>query len=147
MDKVETYTQSQVLPDALKVKIDAYYESLWRIQRGVTGRKLLRFMPDYFRAEMTLDLLSPLLHKTFFIKDCTADFIAHILDFVSYEIFLPDDVVYYEGERAQELFFVQKGEVDLLTSKNVKFKRQYQNAYLVNRHSLVSNLIFVTRKQ
>jgi CRP-like cAMP-binding protein len=122
MDKIESYVQSQVLPDALKIKIDAYYESLWRIQRGVNGKKLLRFMPDYFRAEMTLDMLSPLLHKTFFIKDCTADFIAHILDFVSYEIFLPDDVVFYEGERAQELFFIRTGEIDLLTSKNVKFK-------------------------
>ena len=122
MDKVETYTQAQALPDALKIKIDAYYESLWRIQRGVTGKKLFRFMPDYFRAEMTLEMLSPLLHQTFFIKDCTTDFIAHVLNFISFETFLPDDVVYYEGEKAEELFFLLKGKVDLLTSKNVKFK-------------------------
>lgn len=121
-DKVSTYCQLEALPDGIKVKIDAYYESLWQRQLGVNGTKLLTFFPTSFRAEMLLDMMSPLLRKTFFIKDCTADFVAHILSFMRFELYLPDDSLFYEGERCSSLLFLYKGNVDLLTSKNVKFK-------------------------
>ena len=122
MDKVDNFLETQSLPDALKTKIIAYYEYLWRTQRGVGGKKLLGFLPRSFRVDITFRMLSPLLLETFFIKDCTANFIAHILDSVSFEIYLPGDIIYNEGGKCDTLFFICKGSVDLLTSKNVKFK-------------------------
>lgn len=121
-DKVATYCQLEALPDGIKLKIDAYYESLWQTQLGVNGTKILTFFPTSFRAEMLLDMISPFLRNTFFVKDCTADFVAHILTFLKLELYLPDDSIFYEGERCNSLLFLYKGDVDLLTSKNVKFK-------------------------
>ena len=71
---------------------------------------------------MLLDMMSPLLRKTYFVKDCTPDFIAHLLGFMKYEMFLPDDTLFHEGERCISLLFLYNGDVDLLTSTNVKFK-------------------------
>jgi len=121
-DKVSSFSRQEALPDGLRVKIDAYYDNLWQTQLGVNGKKLLTFFPSSFRAEMLLDMMSPLLHNTYFIKDCTADFIAHVLDFMKYELYLPDDALFYEGERCNSLLLLYKGDADLLTSKNVKFK-------------------------
>ncbi len=122
MDKVNTYLNLQGLPDSIKSKIDAYYENLWRAQRGVKGNQLLHFFPHSFRTEMTMTMLSPLLHKTFFIKDCTPDFVAQLLHSVSFDVCLPDDVIFHEGQRCDKLIFIFKGQVDLFTSKGVKFK-------------------------
>lgn len=122
MDKVNTYLNLQGLPESLKSKIDAYYENLWRTQRGVRGNQLLHFLPRFFRTEMTMAMLSPLLHKTFFIKDCTPDFVAHLLDYISFDVYLPDDTIFHEGQRCDALIFIYKGSIDLFTSKGVKFK-------------------------
>lgn len=121
-DKVSSYCQLEALPDALKIKIDAYYENLWQRQLGVNGTKLLNFFPTSFRAEMLLDMMSPVLQKTFFIKDCTVDFVAHILTVMKFELYLPGDSLFAEGERCSSLLFLYRGDVDLLTSKEVKFK-------------------------
>ncbi len=121
-DKVASYCQLEALPDTLKVKIDAHYENLWQLQRGVNGGKILSFFPGTFRSEMLLDMLSPLLHNAFFMKDCTADFIGHLMKYVTSELYLPDDTIFREGERCLNLLFLYKGNVDLLTTQNVKFK-------------------------
>jgi len=121
-DKVDSYCELESLPDGLKVKIDAHYDNLWNKQLGVNGKTLLTFFPTSFKTEMLLDMVSPLLHKTFFIKDCTADFAAQILNCMKYELFLPDDTLFCEGERCQSLHFLYKGGVNLLNAKGVKFK-------------------------
>ena len=122
MNKVELYSQNQGLPDSLKSKIFAYYYYLWRTQKGIKGENILKYFPNTLRAEMTLTLISPLLQKTFFIKDTENDFVASLIDNISLEVYLPDDYLFIVGERCDTLYFLTKGEVDLLTSKKVKFK-------------------------
>jgi hypothetical protein len=122
MDKLNEYILSTGLPENIKSKIEAYYEILWKTQRGVRGRQLLHFFPSTIRTEVSFDLLSAFLQKTFFIKDCSTDFIANILNHISVEVYLPDDIVFNEGERCNTLNILYRGEIDLLTAKNVKFK-------------------------
>ena len=121
-DKIDLYCELEALPDGLKIKIDAHYDNLWQKQLGVNGNKILTFFPSSFKTEMLLDMMSPLLHQTFFIKDCTTDFVAQVLNFMKYELVLPDDTLFNEGERCESLLFLYKGDVDLLTAKGVKFK-------------------------
>jgi len=40
------------------------------------------------------------------------------------ELYLSDDIIFQEGERCDRLSFLYKGDVDLLTSSNVKFKTE-----------------------
>ena len=121
-DKVEKYVKLDALPDFLKSRIDAYYENLWNNHRGVRGEKLLAFFPRSFKNEMLLDMLSPLLHKTYFIKDCTTDFISLVLNHLRIELYLPDETIFFEGEKCDKLFYLYRGSVELLTSSLVKFK-------------------------
>lgn len=121
-DKVDSYCELEALPDGLKVKISAHYDNVWQKQLGVNGKKLLTFFPASFKTEMLLDMMSPLLNKTFFINDCTTDFVAQVLNSMKYELFLPDDTLFCEGERCQTLNFLYKGGVDLLNAKGIKFK-------------------------
>jgi len=123
MNKLKLYFQSQSVPDALKTKIITYYDVLWRTQKGVSGKKILTFLGHSIRSDVTLNMLTPLLGKTFYLKDCSTEFVLHLLDKISLEIYLPGDTIYHEGEKCDSLFFVYKGEVDLFTSKNVKFKK------------------------
>lgn len=122
MNNVDTYTQTQGIPDSIKTKTSAYYDQLWRSQLGMKGKRLLRYMPRSIRCDIKMDMLSHQIEKTFFVKSCTADFVAAIVDSLSFEAYLPDDVLFHEGERCDSLFFIYSGEVGLFTSKMVKFK-------------------------
>ena len=121
-DKVDKYIKLEALPDSLKSRINAYYENLWNNNRGVRGEKLLDFFPRSFKNHMLLDMLSPLLLNTFFIKDCTTDFVALVLNHLRLDLFLSDDTLFLEGEKCDKLFYLYKGSVELLTSSLVKFK-------------------------
>ena len=122
MNAVESYMVMQGLPEDIKVKITTYYENLWRHQLGVRGGKLLKYLPRSLRSDLLSDTLSPLLQQTFFLKDCSADFVASILRTLSLDLYLTDDVIFQEGELCDRLSFLFRGDVDLLTSSNVKFK-------------------------
>ena len=122
LNAVESYMVMQGLPEDIKLKITTYYENLWRHQLGIKGGKILKYLPRSLRSDLLFDTLSPLLQQTFFLKDCSADFVASILRTLSLELYLADDVIFQEGERADRLSFLFRGEVDLLTSSNVKFK-------------------------
>lgn len=123
-DKANKFAKLDAIPESLKSRIDAYYENLWNKQLGVRGEQLINFFPRSFKNEMLLEMLSPLLQKTFFIKDCTTDFVTMIVDFMRQELFLPDDTLFVEGEKCDTLFYIYKGTVDLMTSSLVKFKSE-----------------------
>lgn len=121
-DKVHAYCEMEALPDTLKSKIHVYYDNLWQRQLGVSGNKILSFFPDYYRKEMIIDIIRPYLRNTLFFKDCSANFIAHIVNCISYELYLPGDTLFHEGEKCNTLILLYKGKVHLLNSKGVKFK-------------------------
>jgi len=122
MNNIGTYMQLLGLPDSIKNKTTAYYDHLWRTQLGVKGKSLLKYMPRSLRCDMKIDMLSHLIPKTFFINNCSADFIANIVDALTLEIYLPDDNIFDEGQRCDALHYIYSGEVGLFTSKKVKFK-------------------------
>ena len=121
-DKVNTYGQIQCLPESLKAKVSAYYEQLWRSHLGVKGEKLLGYIPSCLKSDLITEMISPYIQKTFFIKDCTADVVAQVVQSLDLEIYLPGDCLFQAGERCDVLHFVYSGAVDLYTAQNVKFK-------------------------
>jgi len=121
-EKIDLYVSSQCLPDTLKTRVSSYYDHIWKLQRGVNSNKLVTFFPRLFWVEIMRELLSPLFRKTFFIKDCRKDFLSHIIKFITPQVYLPEDNLFFEGERCECLHFICKGEVELLTSNGVHFK-------------------------
>ncbi|KAL7466716.1 hypothetical protein ACHAXS_007001 [Conticribra weissflogii] len=121
-DKISAYSQLQCLPDSLKAKINSYYEQLWRSHLGIKGDKLMNYIPSYFKEDLIGDMTKPYVEKTFFIKNCGADFIAQIVQSLDLEVYLRDDFLFRQGERCDILHYVYSGSIDLLTAQNVKFK-------------------------
>ena len=121
-DKITAYAQTQCLPEVLKSKITSYYEQLWQRHLGTKGDKLLNYIPDYLKSDLISTMTSQYINATFYIKDCSADFVQNILRCLTLEIYLPDDCLFREGERCDTLYYLYNAAVDLFTTKNVKFK-------------------------
>ncbi|KAL7553159.1 hypothetical protein ACHAWF_016401 [Thalassiosira exigua] len=121
-DRVNTFAQIQCLPEHLKAKIGAYQEQLWRSHFGVKGEQLMQYVPPFLKSDLISGTTEPFLDKTFFLKDCAADVVAHVVRVLDLEIYLPGDCLFREGERCDLLYFVHSGAIDLLTAQNVKFK-------------------------
>ena len=121
-DLANTYAQLQCLPEALKGKISSYNEQLWSSHLGVSGEKLLRYIPPALKSELIHEMTMPYLEKTFFIKTCNKDFVNHIMQCLKLEIYLPDDYLFRVGEMSNTLYLLVNGYVDLLTTQGIKFK-------------------------
>ena len=122
MSAIKDFAHMQGLPESVKSKISMYYENLWHRQFGVRGGNILKYLPRSLRSDLLFDTLSPLLERTFFVKDCSADFVANLLRSLKLDMYLADDIIFHEGEKCEELSFLFCGQVDLLTLENVKFK-------------------------
>lgn len=121
-DKIATYAQSQCLPEVLKSKITSYYEQLWQRHLGTKGEKLLQYVPEYLKSDLISNMAMQYIGTTFYIKDCSNNFVRHIIRCLTLEIYLPDDYLFREGERSDILYYLYNASVDLLTAQNVKFK-------------------------
>ncbi|KAL3790747.1 hypothetical protein HJC23_010026 [Cyclotella cryptica] len=121
-DSVNTYAQVQCLPEQLKSKISSYYDQLWQSHLGTNGQNLLNYIPLYLKSDLISEMAKPLVDKAFYFKDCSKDFVRHLIQCLFLEIYMPDDYLYHKGERSDTLYILWSGSVDLLTSQNVKFK-------------------------
>ena len=101
MDKIKLYMGMQGLPADIVTRIKSYYNVCWRTQKGIRGKKLLQYMPHSMRAELLFELLNELLKQTFFIKDCSSDFVASVLEHLSFDIYIKNDVLFRCGEQVR----------------------------------------------
>ena len=122
VDTVKSYMGMFGFPPELREKILRYYTSCWRTQKGIKGSDLLGYMPRALRSELLLELMGHILPETFFIKDCGSDFVQSLVEKLALEIYVTGNTVFRTGEKANELFIIYSGEVDLLTASLVKFK-------------------------
>mmetsp|Transcript_31519 Transcript_31519/g.45922 ORF Transcript_31519/g.45922 Transcript_31519/m.45922 type:complete len:2273 (-) Transcript_31519:792-7610(-) len=122
MSDLVNYFQMHGIPDEIKGKIIAYYENLWRTQRGVKGEKLFQYMPRHLRVDVKYEMTFALIKDTFFFKECNSDFLYSIADSLILEVYLPGEILFVTGERCNLLYYLYTGDVNLLTPKGVKFK-------------------------
>ena len=122
MTDLAKYFQMRGIPDVIRGKIVAYYENLWRTQRGVRGEKLFQYMPRHLRVDVKYEMAFALFKDTFFFKACSSDVLYSIADSLIFELYLPGETLFVTGERCNTMYYLYTGDVNLLTPKGVKFK-------------------------
>jgi len=122
LNRVEEYSRLQGMPDKLKARIATYYEGIWRMYKGASASKIFSHLPSHLRAEMKYRMVGPILSKVFFLRECDTNFIVALMKYLDFELCMPEDFIFREGELCTNLLFVYSGEVHLLTPKGIKFE-------------------------
>ncbi|XP_027339894.1 potassium channel SKOR-like [Abrus precatorius] len=89
------------IKDHLRLKYD----------RSYTGPSVLQDIPTTIRAKISISLYEKFIQRVSLFKGCSVGFIKQIATKVHEEFFLPGELVMEEGDVADQLYFVYRGEL------------------------------------
>jgi len=115
MEAITQYLQYRKVPDDLNAKVNNYYEYMWNRRRGIDEKQMLIDLPGPLRLEILLHLTQDLLGNVPLFKYCSGSLRNKLLESLSPHTFPPNVLVVQEGELGQELFFISKGKLEVIS--------------------------------
>ncbi len=119
-DKVENvsiFLQHRSIPGNLQTRIKNYYDYLWESRRGYEESNLLSDLPVSLKAQVSFFLNQDIIEKVPMFKNASRELIRDIVLNLKPVIYTPDDIIIRYGEVGYEMYFINRGEVDVLNEE------------------------------
>jgi CRP-like cAMP-binding protein len=104
----------------LRVLYCRYYEYIWARYGGIDEAAVLRDLPKSLRAAVANHVLGPLLRRIPFFECCSHPMEQMLVSLFETRIFLQDDPLMICGEVGQDMFIIEKGEVEITSADRSK---------------------------
>lgn len=114
VENVSTFLQYRDTPVSLQNRITKYYDYLWETRRGYEESKLLQDLPTSLKTEVSLFLNRNIIEQVPVFKNASPEFIREIVMNLKPVIYTPGDNIITFGEQGSEMFFINRGRVDVL---------------------------------
>jgi voltage-gated potassium channel len=102
----------------LQRRILDYYEYLWEKRLGYDESAAVSGLPPTLRTEVSLFLNRDVLQKVPLFQGANNDFIKAIALEMYPVIFMPGDYVMRAGEAGEEMYFINRGKVEVVSADN-----------------------------
>lgn len=122
LEKLMAFMRSRQIPRDLQAKVRAYYDYLWENRRGSLEEEILASLPRSLRVEIAIALKSELLRKVPLFQKAEPALIRQLVLHLEPVIYLPNDVIFQQGEIGHGMYFIAKGSVEIY---NEKTKERY----------------------
>jgi CRP-like cAMP-binding protein len=131
VDKIRQLTKFKSVAKPVETKIVRYYEYIWARYGGVDEAEVLGNLPKSLRAAVADHVLGPLVNRIPFFKSCSELMEQVIVSSFETRIFLEDDALMLYGEVGQDMFIIEKGEVEITNAdRSVKYAKLKDGDYL-----------------
>lgn len=117
MEALDDYLLARGVPGALSQHVRQYYEYLWDRYRGRREDELLADLPDPMRLRVLRELLGELLQDVPLFQRCSGALQDALVLSLRPQVIGPDVEVVRRGELPQEVYFVGRGELELVTDE------------------------------
>jgi hypothetical protein len=118
LDKVETFMHSHHIPVDLKGKVRSYYHYMWKKHRGYQDRTLLADLPQKMQSELLLFINRNIVSKVPLFKGASQDLVEELMSELTPRVVMPGEKIFHLGEPGDALYFIQSGQVDIISSDN-----------------------------
>lgn len=115
MERLDAFMQYKSLPKHLRKRLTEYYTYLWEQRLGYDEASILASLPPSLKMEVSLHLKREIIEKVPLFNDAGDDFIKEIALEIKPVVYLPGDFVVQAGERGDDMFFVSRGELEVLS--------------------------------
>lgn len=117
MDGINDYMAYKKIPDELQAEVRNYYNYLWKSGKGLDKNQDLEDLPPYLRNKMSLYLNKEIITKVPMFSKFKDDeaFITEIVKCLKSRVSLPNSFVVRKGEIGTEMYFVSRGELNVVT--------------------------------
>jgi hypothetical protein len=116
VETVNQYLRTRQVPAALNDQVRGYYEYLWTRYRGMSRQELFADLPEPVRLDILLHLTRELVEKVPLFRFASAVLRNALLLALRPEIYAPDTIVAREGEPGNEIYFVGRGRLEILSA-------------------------------
>jgi voltage-gated potassium channel len=117
LEKLTALLQFRKLPFDLQHRIRDYYTYMWRQRMGYDETEFLKGLPVSLQSEVSLHLKKEVIEKIPLFNEADPRFIREIALHLKSVVLTPGDCVFSEGDVGKEMFFVVKGELEVLTKE------------------------------
>ena len=114
VETVDTFLKYRNIPGDLQKRIHDYYDYLWESRRGYEESQLLEDLPTSLKTQVAFFLNQDIIEKVPIFKSASREFIRDIILNLQPVIYTPGDEVITCGEIGYEMYFISRGEVDVL---------------------------------
>jgi hypothetical protein len=120
IDKIDDYLKISQVPKKTRARIHSYFDYLRGQNKYQANEDPLNGLPEHFKTEIALFLHEKTIKKVPLFEDCHPGIIASVVTMLKLELYLPGEYVIKEGEFGSSMYFVAKGEVEVLAEKETK---------------------------
>ncbi len=113
MEKLAAFMHYRSIPSDLQHRIREYHAYLWEQRMGYDELTVLSGLPPSLMNEVTVFLKRDVIQKVSFFKGANEEMIREIALCMKPLVFTPGDYVFHEGEAGREMYFVNRGELEV----------------------------------
>jgi len=139
VEQINTFMRYRNFPPELKARVGDYYDYLWSQRRGTDEAEILEELPPSLRTQIALHLNKELIEKVPIFKDASVDLIRYVAMHLKPSIFLPNDYIVCEGEFGEEMYFIGKGTVEVVSGDGKKIYATLQSGHYFGEIALLQD--------
>lgn len=114
VEEVRNSMRIQRLPQRLQERVKHYYDYLWETRKGLSNDTFMRDLPETLRLEISLHLNRDILEKVALFKGADEVFVHAVVGKLEPMVFLPGDFIIRQGEPGSCMYFLSRGDVEVL---------------------------------
>ena len=115
LDRVNAFMKNRDIPSHLRKKIGNYYTYLWETRRGYDEVAILEELPFSLRESVALYLNKEIIEKVPLFEKAGDALLRDIIVNLQPVIFTPGDYVVRAGEPGDEMYFISRVKVEVLS--------------------------------
>ncbi len=120
LEKLSALVQLRKIPYDLQERVRDYYTYMWRQKLGYDESSFLKGLPDSLQTEISIYLKQEVIESIELFKGASPEFIREVAMHLQPVVLVPGDFVFHYGEQGEEMYFVVKGELQVLDKTGKK---------------------------
>lgn len=107
--RLHNFLHYRRVPNSTQSKIFQYYEYLFDNRMGFDETEIFNDLPPSLQMELSLALKRKLISRVPYFQQASEIFLKELATRLKPVIFMPNDIIFKEGDPASEMYFIGKG--------------------------------------
>ena len=120
LEKLRSFVNFREIPSGLQKRIRSYYEYIWKQKIGANESEFIALLPAGLKTEVELFLKRDILERIPLFKGISDSFLREVSLHLRPVVYTPGDYIFKEGDRGNEMYFIIKGKLRVLTGDERK---------------------------
>lgn len=114
MEKLSSFMNYRGIPMELQRRVRDYHAHVWEHRLGYDEATILSGLPPTLLTELSMFLKRDVIQHVPFFATASDELLREIALSMQPVVYMPGDIIFSQGERGREMYFISRGEVDVL---------------------------------